>query len=45
MNDGLVNALTQIEQLPLEQRADAYQAVYDQMKNRLEQVDAQRPSA
>jgi hypothetical protein len=45
MNDDLANALTQIEQLPLEQRADAYQGVYDQMKNRLEQVDAQRPSA
>ena len=45
MNNDLTDALALIEQLPLEQRADAYQGVYDQMKNRLEQVDAQRPSA
>jgi hypothetical protein len=45
MNNDLANVLAQIEQLPLEQRADAYQGVYDQMKTRLEQVDAQRPSA
>ena len=45
MNNDLTVTLAQIEQLPLEQRADAYQGVYDQMTTRLEQVDAQRPSA
>ena len=45
MNDELAEALARVEDLPLEQRADAYQGVYDQMKDRLEQVVAQRPSA
>ena len=45
MTEDLQAELARIETLPLEQRAEAYAQVYDQLKNRLERVDAQGPSA
>ncbi len=45
MSDNLQAELARIETLPLEQRADAYAQVYEQLKTRLERVDAQGPSA
>jgi hypothetical protein len=45
MSEDLQAELARIEQLPLEQRADAYTKVYDELKTRLERVDAQGPSA
>ena len=45
MTDDLDAQLRAIEELPLEQRAERYAAVYDTMKDRLEQVDTPRPSA